>query len=425
MRCDPGTMYRHRCSQECADTRKKLRRRQVLLVAFTAGFSLAISACASKRFEATSIDGATFIERSTTQTQGTVSVTAAVPGAEETEALLGLDLYAQGIQPVWLKVENHGDSTVRVAIWSIDRDYFSPLEVAYVNRKAYNKEGLANMQRWFYENQMPRWILPGEAESGLVFTHLARGTKGFNVDVYKTDRSLNFTFFVPIPGFRADYMDVQFASLYAENDIQVLDLDGLRSVLESHPCCSTDESGLKAGDPFNVVMVGSGLAVRRALLRGRWEETAAKSPETALARSHRYRGRQPDGTFHKSRPDGSERKELRLWQAPMRVGDEPVWIGQVSYDMGGATGAHVYSDYRIDPDIDDARMFIMQNFWYSQSLSRMSHIGGIPRSTLDAPASNFTDSEYFTDGLRVVLFVSEDPVAMDETDLLHWALLEQ
>lgn len=385
-------------------------------------FSLVISACASKRFESQSVETATFVERSISQTNGPVSVSAAVPGPEETEALLGLDLYAQGIQPVWLEVENRGESTVRVALWSVDREYYSPLEVAYINRKPYGKEEFAAMQRWFYENQMPRWVLPGESRSGLVFTHLTPGTKGFNVDIYESRRSFNFTFFVPIPGFRADFMDVDFEHLY-EEEILALDLESLRTTLAGHPCCSTDQSGNEAGDPFNVVLVGSGLAVRRALLRGNWQETAANSPETALARTHYYRGRQPDATFHKSRPDGTERKELRLWQAPMRVVDEPVWIGQVSYDMGGATGQSAYNNYRIDPDIDDARMFIMQNFWYNQSLARMGFIGGVAPSTLDAPARNFNESEYFTDGRRVVLFVPEDPVAMDETILLQWQSL--
>ncbi len=156
------------------------------------------------------------------------------------------------------------------------------------------------------------------------------------------------------------------------------------------------------------------------MLRGRWEETAASSPETALARSHRYLGRQPDGTFHKSRPDGSERKQLRLWLTPMRVADEPVWMAQASYDMAGSTDQNAYEDYRIDPDIDDAREFIMQNFWYSQSLAGIGYVGGVPRTTLDAPAHNFTASEYFSDGRRAVLFVSEEPVAMDETIILPW-----
>ena len=386
---------------------------------------LAVSGCATRRFEAAAVDAAPFLQRSVTQTQGGVSVTAAVPDGPETEALLGIDLYAQGMQPVWLKVENNGDRLLRVALLSVDREYYSPLEVAYVNRKGYSKDGLAAMERWFYENQVPRRLLPGESGSGFIFTHLVRGTKGFNVDVYTTEQSLNFTFFIPVPGFRADYMNVNFAGLYEDDEIREVDIDSLPSILQSLPCCSADESGSATGDPLNVVLVGTGLAVRRALLRAGWLETAADSPETTLARTHRYRGRQPDGTFHKSRPDGSERKELRLWLAPLRAVGEPVWVGQVSYDMSGATGENAFEDYRIDPDIDDARMFIMQNFWYTQSLARMGFVGGVPPAAMQQPARNFNDSEYFTDGLRVVLFVAESPVAMDETILLPWERLDE
>jgi len=164
--------------------------------------------------------------------------------------------------------------------------------------------------------------------------------------------------------------------------------------------------------------------VRRSLLRGGWQETAADSSETALARTHRYRGRQPDGTFHKSRPDGQERKELRLWLSPIRFGDDLVWIAQVSYDMSGATGPKAFEKYRIDPDIDDARKFILQNFWYSQSLAHMGRVGGIPSTTIDAPNRNFSGSEYFTNGQRIVLFISESPVALDEINLLQWRKLD-
>lgn len=116
---------------------------------------------------------------------------------------------------------------------------------------------------------------------------------------------------------------------------------------------------------------------------------------------------------------------MRLWLAPLRAGDEPVWIGQVSYDMSGAAGEKAFEDYRIDPDIDDARMFIMQNFWYSQSLERTGFVGGVNTSTMEQPARSFDNSEYFTDGLRVVLFVSEKPVAMDETILLPLERLDK
>jgi len=346
-----------------------------------------------------------------------------VPGADEMEALTSLDLYSQGIQPVWLRIENLGDKRIRVALWSIDDEYFSPMEVAWKNRGGYSKIEQVEMERWFLESQMPRFIPPGESRSGFVYTHTEKGTKGFNVDVYASNQSYNFTFFVPVPGFRADYTDVDFKHLYSEDEVQKLDLEGFRSALESHPCCSTDATG-REGDPFNVVLVGTGLAVRRALLRGNWEETESNSPETALTREHRYQGRQPDGTFRKARPDGSESKELRLWLAPMRVNDEAVWMGQASYDMGGGSILGVLDKYRIDPDIDDARMFVMQNFWYSQSLAGIGIVGGVPAASIEAPRRNFRDSEYFTNGQRAVLFVSETPVALDEVEFLHWKRLK-
>jgi len=223
-----------------------------------------------------------------------------------------------------------------------------------------------------------------------------------------------------MPGFFADHMDVDFDALYDANQIKVVDIEGLREVIAALPCCSTDESGNAAGDPINVAIAGTKIGMRRSLLRARWQETAANDPETAVARTHRFDGRPPDGTFHKSRPDGTERKELRLWLSPFLFEDMPVWIGQVSYDMSGATGKSAFKKYRIDADVDDARMYLLQNFWYSQSLAAMGFVGGVPPTTITSPSRNFAGAEYFSDGLRVVLFVSEVPVAMDETDVLPW-----
>jgi hypothetical protein len=385
---------------------------------------LVVSGCASKSFITPTVSSATFIERGVTQTQGSVRVTASVPSATETEAIIGLDLYSQGIQPVWLIVTNLGEKPARVALLSVDEEYYSPLEVAWLNRGQYSKEGRLAMERWFYEHQMPRLLSPGETRTGFVFTHLTRGTKGFNVDVYTVDGSSNFTFFIPLPGFRADYMDVSFKTLYTPDQLQELDVEGLQRSLANLSCCSTDQSGSAKGDPFNVAFVGSAIAIRRALLRGDWQETAAGSPDTALARTHRYQGRQPDGTFHKSRPDGSERKELRVWLSPMLVDGERVWLGQVSYDMGSKAATTSLEAYHIDPDLDDARMFIMQNFWYSQSLARIGFIASWEASTIEAPRFNFHGSEYFTDGMRLVLFVSENPVALDDTVILKWSRLK-
>ena len=143
------------------------------------------------------VEHAGFIERAV---QG-VRVAAAVPDATETLALTGLDLYQQGIQPVWLEVTNLGERPVRTAVRSIDADYFSPMEVAWKYRKRFNKQGRADMERWFFENQLPRRVPAGESRSGFVFTHLAQGTKGFNFDVYSSESSHNFTFLYPFQDF--------------------------------------------------------------------------------------------------------------------------------------------------------------------------------------------------------------------------------
>ncbi|MDH5345638.1 MAG: LssY C-terminal domain-containing protein [Gammaproteobacteria bacterium] len=382
--------------------------------------ALVLSACATTVFTPALPDSEGFIARGILQEENSIAVTAAVPSAEEIQALTGIDLYADGIQPVWLRVENRSDRPARVALLSIDENYFSPLEVAWAYRKKFTTDSRGAMERWFLENQLARGVPPGQSRSGFVFTNASSGTKGFNVDVYSDMQSVNFTFFVTMPGFRPDYMDVDFRNLYRETETARVDAPGLRSIIDQAVCCTSDQSGATNGDPLNVVLVGTPEAVRRALLRGGWQETESGSDVTRLARTHHYRGRPPDGTFHWSRPDGSERKELRLWLMPVLVGNETVWLGHVSYDMSGSLFIRNLSDYKIDPDVDDARMFLLQSFWYNQSLRAFAMAGGVASAPIDTPRTNFVGGEYFTDGLRAVLFVSESPVAMDETEIILW-----
>jgi hypothetical protein len=381
---------------------------------------LFLAGCSSRSFVPPVESATAFMQRAITQTEGAVTVSASVPGPEEVKAMLGIDLYRNDIQPVWLSAENNGDEQVRIALWSLDPDYFSAMEVAWNYRNHFSGEGRRDLERWLYENQLPRRIAPGKSVSGFVFTHRGEGTKGFNVDLYGSDRSYNFTFFVPLPGFRPDYMDVGFRSLYPPDAVRDVDLAGMIDLMNSFDCCSTDASGELQGDPFNVVMLGSALAVRRTLLRGAWQETQKEDPETAVARTNYFEGRPPDGVFLKARPDGNERKQLRLWMAPIRVDGLPLWLGQVSYNMSGVSWLFARDEYKIDPDIDDARMFLVQNVWYNQSLSGHGFVGGVPAASIDAPNKNFEGHEYFTDGLRSVLLLSETPVGLDEAELFEW-----
>jgi len=371
--------------------------------------------CAVRSYAPTPVKDVGLTPRAISQTRGPVRVSTVVPDAHETETLFGLSLYERGIQPVWLEIENRGDSTIRLALVSLDPDYFSPLEVAYMHRKGFNDKSRAAMETWFHGHAMQRRISPGETRSGFVFTHLEPGTKAFNVDLYGNEDDYTFTFFVSVPGFVPDHAEVDFAQLYEPHEIEPLTPQGLRQALTTLACCSSNGTG-EVGDPFNAVLVGNGLVVARALMRARWTESASGSEETLAADSHRYGDRSPDATFHKIRRGGSDRLQLRLWLSPMRVDDQPVWLGQVSHELrSGKRGP------RIDPDLDAARGILLQDLWFSQSLARVgATTGGGPPAPIDRPRTSFSGAEYFTDGLRAILWLSERPVGRDEMVVLDW-----
>lgn len=392
-----------------------------------------LAGCGSQPWQGQEIAGSSFLQRALTQENGPIRVTAAVPDDAETAVLTGLDLYEQGIQPIWLKVENRGDNPARIALWSIDRDYYAPIEVAYMNRKSFSGEGYAEMERWFYGNGLQRTIPPGESRTGLVFTHRTPGTKGFNLDVFSDRAAHSFTFFVPLPGFTADYMEVEFANLYRDEEIRQLDPLSLRMLLEEElPCCVTGPEPETDGGPINVVLVGTPLAVRRSLLRGNWHETPAGSMEGA--RDRYFMGRNPDTIFFRERADGEERMNIHLWLAPWRVDGEPAWVGQAYYhlieddflatlrrkfDIQDAAFLSTFAKESVAADVDSAQRYLLQNFWYNQSLRKVGVVTGVGRSTPDEPRVTARGVAYFTDGTRTVMFLSETPVALDETEVLY------
>ena len=393
-----------------------------------------LSACATRPYAGVQVDSSSFLARGITQQERGLIVTAAVPDAEETIELTGLDLYEQGIQPVWLNVENRGDSKARGAIWSIDREYFSPIEVAYKNRKKFSKQGYADMEKWFYKNGLPRFIPAGETRSGLVFTHLRPGTKGFNLVIFNDQAANEFTFFVPLRGFVADFMEVDFANLYSETEIRDLDRDEMREVLENElPCCTHDATGELLGAPLNAVLVGTGMAVRRAMLRGGWLETSADENVFVQARQQQFDGRRPDAIFSQLREDGNEKIQIHLWMTRYRLDSEPAWIGQVYYFDDDNSWLDLFSEETIKDskllsrfvkqsvtaDVDSAQQFLFQNLWYNGSLRMAGFVNGVGAASMDEPRPGFGFAAYFTDGFRLVVFVSEDALALDDGRFIY------
>jgi len=257
------------------------------------------------------------------------------------------------------------------------------------------------------------------------------GTKSFNVDIFGEDEDLRrFTFFCPVPGFRVSHEDVDWANLYPPGEIQELDEAGLRRALESIPSHTTKADGTGAGDPVNLVLIGSPDDIYYALITCDWDETgSADDPANASISSTRLRryapappmylfGRRQDVAFRKSRRSVRERNELRLWATPYKLNGQTVWVGQVRRTIGAGLGDML--TYKIDAEMDEARTYVIMSLWYANVVGRAGFVRGVGASPIEAPAKNLKGASYFTDGLRAVLWIADEPVPFEEIEFVDW-----
>jgi hypothetical protein len=132
--------------------------------------------------------------------------------------------------------------------------------------------------------------------------------------------------------------------------------------------------------------------------------------------------RPQDIGLQKARDSVDERNHLRLWLAPIRYKDQAVWVGQISRDIGIRFSSKTFVTHEIDPEVDEARDYVVQDLMLSQSADAVAYTSGEGLAHKDEPRYNYTLSPYFTDGLRAVVFVSDEPVALDEIDIIDWSL---
>jgi hypothetical protein len=84
------------------------------------------------------IHDVSFLARSQSKIDEEVRVTVAVLTAEESRQLFGVNLAGQGIQPVWVRVQNADTVPYWLLSTGLDPDYFSPLESAYAFHGAFS-----------------------------------------------------------------------------------------------------------------------------------------------------------------------------------------------------------------------------------------------------------------------------------------------
>ena len=380
-----------------------------------------------------------FEERLEQQEKNGVKVKAAALGREESAAVFGVPLNDVGVQPIFLHVSNSLSTPHLLFPIASDPDYFPPYEVA---RRASTLLSSSRTTEEIYDDLAAKLIshtiLPGSTHEGFLFTHSDEGMKAFVVEIQGVGTTNQFHFVVLVPGFPSDYFAIDTELLNSHSEVPDLDEDQLQTWLQQVPCCTHNNQG-KSGDPINIAFVGTLEQVREALIGRHWDVTAPvtqaslRALVSAFLFGSRYRyapisslyvmDREHDLAFQKARSIIDERIHLRLWLASVQHQGRPVWIGQISRDIGVKLSGKFWppTTHVIDPDVDDARFYLLQDIMDGEQVAKFGYTTGVTPSTVFEPAFNAENDPYFTDGLRIVFILVQDGETAPNARLLQWA----
>jgi hypothetical protein len=379
-----------------------------------------------------------FRERAVSQEDDRVRVTVVALSPDESRMAFGVELADRDIQPVWVEIENKSENPYWMFPMQTDPDYYSPAEVAYMKRFCLSPSANRRMRAHFEGMDFPRVVPPRETVSGFIHTNMDPGLKYVNVTLAGFEGLKPFYFVVEVPGIKADYEEVDLGSLYAPEEFLDCDEEQLRAALEKMPCCTTNKGGERHGDPLNLVFIGDVVDVLTALVGSGWDVTETMSwgsmwrtvRSSLFGRRYRHSpvsslyvfGRRQEAAFQKARQTVNERNHLRVWLTPLRFGGKPVWIGQISRDIGvkftlktGFLTTHV-----IDPDVDNDRHYLIQNLADTQVLDKLGYVSGVGAALPESPRHNLGGDPYYTDGLRAVMVCTALPVEFKDLAFFDW-----
>lgn len=404
-----------------------------------------------------------YLERVEVQKGGDLVVKAAVLSNKEGDRFFGVNLARRGIQPVWLEITNSGREPYRIRLASLDPGYYPPLEAAYANHYHIVRRILGfGVMAWFFlpllaglpfkllaarivnrrmdqffQDHALGWALirPGTSAAGFVYTSLDEGSKQFTVRLFNPTAPRDFAFSIPVPGLRVDHGTKELDALAQKLGAVECDEAELKKRLEAMPRCTTNRTRTRDGDPLNLVVIGEFETVLSGF-GARWDETEAITFKSclqtflafALGRDYRYspvsalyvNGRSQDFALQRVRESINERLHLRLWLTPLRYRGKPVWIGQISRDIGVRFTPKTWNltTHKIDPDVDDARDYLLDVLLESGRVALAGYVPGAQAADRSAPRHNLTGDPYFSDGLRAVVMFSE---TRTEPTYVNWA----
>jgi LssY C-terminus len=404
-----------------------------------------------------------FLERAQRQESPLAEVALAAPDPEESARLFGVHLSRKGVQPVHLRITNRSSAPLRLQMLGLDPSYFTPLEAASVSGFSILKglwtlgalawlvapmlllipsrlvtAWLANrrMEGVFKAQAFPlRPIPPSATSEGFAFVEYEAGAREFKVRLLAAGGTMQgrkaaqaaapaaeFTFAVNIAGIKAD----QFArELDAGGPAEECDVAGLLERLRAMPATTSGRKGRGSGDPANLVVIAEFETLLGAFA-DRWNETETITLATCmktvkaflLGSEYRYSpvsplhlfGRSQDVALQRIRSSIHERLHLRLWKTPLRFEGTPVWVGQVSRDIGVRFTPKTWNltTHRVDPDVDESREYVVEDLLHAGRIEAVAYVDGVGACTADAPRKNLTGDPYFTDGRRAVIYLSPE-----------------
>ena len=392
----------------------------------------------SLRFDPDPSADASFIARAQRKSVPGITVSASALSERESRQGFGEDLAKYDVQPVWLSITNDTDDQLVFLPIAMDADYYSPYEVSYRFHGAFSFATNRARDAFFLERQIASILPPHSTTTGFVYGELDAGVKYAHIVIAGKNRLETFDFALPVPGPSFVGADISADRLYPGQKIEDLALDSLKTTLAGQRCCTTNADATRNGDPLNIVIIESKHDPIVPFISRGWHLARKLNVASAIetARAFLFReafltspvsplymfGRREDVVLQKPRSTINERVHARFWLAPYTFEGRRIWIGQVSRDIGVRLTAQTWNltTHKIAPDVDFDRAFLLQDLSMSGFVERYGYVDGVGAAPASAPRVNLTGDPYYTDGLRAVIFLSNQTTPLENVDRLPW-----
>jgi hypothetical protein len=390
---------------------------------------------------------------------GKVEVAAGILTDEQSAAHFGIDLGAYDIQAIWLSIVNESDKKLWFLRNALDPDYYSADEVASMTRRAIPGDLFETARQRLRDESIRVALEPQTVSEGFVFAPKAIGGRYVDIrlgeDIYALElerraaraygkaapdadvTELRFGFAIPLPDGIFDYERLHPEKIYQE-PLPDLTLSEFREALEALPCCATNEDKSGWGDPLNVIIIADTGDALNSLSRAGWSFTHRISPKSvqrlvgATLQGNSYPvapvsslylfDRKQDFALQRARPNIAQRNHMRAWLAPFTFRQKNVWIAQISRDIGikVTPKSPTLTTHIIDPEVDLTREYLLHSLLADGLVGTFGFVNGSKAATRLEPAKNLTDDPYFSDGLRLVVEISPDPIPYERVRGFAW-----